>query len=136
MCCTYYIILLFSNLLSCSIYSCDHVTITVTMSSDVTDVWKCDCNITLTLTLDLGRKEIEKIKLKLKLNKNSSSSFTCLILKIVLHGLTRWKNENFQPTPLFISCSIGEKNNFTNQTLSIDLNYILFKIVFNNLHSI
>ena len=30
--------------------------ITVTMSSDVTDVWQCDHDITLTLTLSLKRK--------------------------------------------------------------------------------
>ena len=37
------------------------VTITVTMLSDVTDVWQCDHDITLTLTLYLN-KEKEKGK--------------------------------------------------------------------------
>ena len=36
------------------------VTITVTMSSDVTDVWQCDYNVTLTLTLSLEKKNKSK----------------------------------------------------------------------------
>jgi len=38
------------------------VTITVTMSSDVTDVWQCDHDITLTLTLDLNKEKEKEIK--------------------------------------------------------------------------
>ena len=33
------------------------VTITVTMSSDVTDLWQCDHDITLTLTLYFRKKK-------------------------------------------------------------------------------
>jgi len=40
------------------------VTITVTMSSDVTDVWQCDHDVTLILTLSLENKN------KLKENEN------------------------------------------------------------------
>ena len=36
------------------------VTITVTMSSDVTDVWQCDHDITLTLTLDPNKENKRK----------------------------------------------------------------------------
>jgi len=36
------------------------VIITVTMSSDVTDVWQCNHDITLTLTLSLKRKINQK----------------------------------------------------------------------------
>ena len=35
------------------------VTVTVTMLSDVTDLWQYDCDVTLTLTLDQIKK-IEK----------------------------------------------------------------------------
>ena len=35
----------------------DIVTITMTMSFDVTDVWQCDHDVTLTLTLDLNNKK-------------------------------------------------------------------------------
>ena len=41
-----YIISLLLNLPSCSMWPRDCVTITVTMSSDVTDVWQYDCDIT------------------------------------------------------------------------------------------
>ena len=44
----------FQNLLYSSLWL---VTITVIMSSDVTDVWQCDLDITLTLTLDLKNKK-------------------------------------------------------------------------------
>ena len=40
------------------------VTITVTMSSDVTDVWQCDHDVTLILTLSLENKN--------KLNENEN----------------------------------------------------------------
>ena len=40
------------------------VTITVTMSSDVTDMWQCDHDVTLILTLSLENKN------KLKENEN------------------------------------------------------------------
>jgi len=40
------------------------VTITVTMSSDMTDMWKCNHVITLTLTLSLEKKN--KLKRKWK----------------------------------------------------------------------
>ena len=33
------------------------VTVTVTMSSDVTDVWQCDYDITLALTLDPNKEK-------------------------------------------------------------------------------
>ena len=42
------------------------VTITVIMSSDVTDVWQCDCDITLTLTLDPNKENKRKRKKKKK----------------------------------------------------------------------
>jgi len=45
------------------------VTVTVTMSSDVTDVWQCNHDITLTLTLNPNK---EKEKEKKKLNKKTS----------------------------------------------------------------
>jgi len=64
---TYHMILLFSNFLLCSMWLCDCMTVTVTMSSDVTDVWQCDHNVTLTLTLDpriKKRKGWEKEKEK------------------------------------------------------------------------
>ena len=36
------------------------MTITVTMSSDVTDVWQCDHDITLTLTLNPNKENKKK----------------------------------------------------------------------------
>jgi len=42
------------------------MTITVTVSSDVTNVWQCDHDVTLTLILDPRRKETEKEKEKEK----------------------------------------------------------------------
>ena len=48
------------------------VTVYVTMSSDVTDVWQCDCDIILTLTLDLSKENKRKKKKKRKLNKKAS----------------------------------------------------------------
>ena len=42
------------------------VIITVTMSSDVTDMWQCDHNITLTLTLDSNKENKSKKKKKEK----------------------------------------------------------------------
>ena len=49
------------------------MTITVTMSSGVTDMWQYDSDITLTLTLDLN-KEIKE-KRKRKLNKIKRLAF-------------------------------------------------------------
>ena len=46
---------------------CDHVTITVTMLYDVTDVWQCDHDVTLTLILDPRRNKTEKNKKKKKI---------------------------------------------------------------------
>jgi len=65
-CYTCYMTLLFSNLLLCFLWLHDHVTITVTMTSDVTDMWQCDHDVTLTLTLDLRKR-----KRKRKLNKKA-----------------------------------------------------------------
>ena len=48
------------------------VTITVTMFSDVTDVWQCDCDVTLTLTLDPNKENKRKKKKKGNLNKKAS----------------------------------------------------------------
>ena len=42
------------------------MTTTVTMTSDVTDMWQCDHDVTLTLTLDLRKR-----KRKRKLNKKA-----------------------------------------------------------------
>jgi len=42
------------------------VTVTMTMSSDVTNVWQCNHNITLTLTLD------SKIENQSKINNNNN----------------------------------------------------------------
>ena len=43
------------------------MTITVTMLSNVTDVWHCDHDVTLTLTLDPNKEnKEEKIKNKIK----------------------------------------------------------------------
>jgi len=38
------------------------VTVTVTMSSDVTDMWQCGHNVTLTLTLDLNKEKEKGVK--------------------------------------------------------------------------
>ena len=46
------------------------VTVTVTMSYDVTDVWQCDHDVTLTLILNLNKEN--KSKKKKKLNKEIS----------------------------------------------------------------
>ena len=68
--CTHCMTSLFSNLLSCSIWPHDCVTITVTISSDVTDVWQYDCDITLTLALD-SKIKIWKEKRKRTLNSSN-----------------------------------------------------------------
>ena len=64
-CCIHYMTSLFLNLL---LYS--SVTITVTLSSDVTDVWQYDHDITLTLILN-PRIKRQKEKRKRKLNKKT-----------------------------------------------------------------
>jgi len=46
------------------------VTVTVIMSSDVTDVWQCDHDVTLTLTLDPNKEN--KRKKKRELNKETN----------------------------------------------------------------
>ena len=43
------------------------MTVTMTMLSDVTDVWQCDHNVILTLTLDPNKEKEKK-----ELNKESS----------------------------------------------------------------
>ena len=48
------------------------VTITMTVSSDVTDVWQYDHDITLILTLDPNKEKKRKKKKKKKLNKEAS----------------------------------------------------------------
>jgi len=48
-----------------------YMTITVTISSDVTDVWQCDYDVTLTLTLD-PKIKIWKRKRKRTLNEKAS----------------------------------------------------------------
>jgi len=48
------------------------VTITVTILSDVTDVWQYDYNVTLTLTLNPNKENKRKKKKKRKLNKETS----------------------------------------------------------------
>ena len=48
------------------------VTITVTMLSDVTDVWQCDYDVTLTLTLSLEKKKKSKENKKKYLNEKTS----------------------------------------------------------------
>ena len=47
------------------------MTVTVTVLSDVTDVWQCDCDITLTLTLS-SKKKNQKEKEKEILNEKAS----------------------------------------------------------------
>ena len=47
------------------------MTITVTMSSDVTDVWQCDHDVTITLTLSLEKKMTQKENEKEILNKKT-----------------------------------------------------------------
>ena len=42
------------------------MTVTMTISSDVTNVWQCNHDTTLTLTLDSKIKNQSKLKLKLK----------------------------------------------------------------------
>ena len=66
--CIYCKILLFLNCLLYYICLCDYVTITVTVSSNVTDVWQYDYDINLILTLD---PRIKKRKRKRKLNKKA-----------------------------------------------------------------
>ena len=44
------------------------MTITVTMSSDVTDVWQCDIDVTLTLTLDPNKENERKKEKEKELN--------------------------------------------------------------------
>ena len=50
------------------------VIITVTILSDVTDVWQCDHDVTLILILDLNkeREKKKKEKRKRELNKETS----------------------------------------------------------------
>ena len=49
------------------------MTVTVTMSSDVTDVWQCDYDIILALTLDPNKEKIkEKRKRKGNLDETTS----------------------------------------------------------------
>ena len=43
----------------------------VTMSSNVTDVWQCNHDVTLTLTLDPNKENKSKKKTKKKLNKKN-----------------------------------------------------------------
>jgi len=42
------------------------VTITVTMSSDVTDMWQCDHDVTLTLILNPNKENKSKRKKEIK----------------------------------------------------------------------
>jgi len=44
------------------------VTVTVIISSDVTDMWQCDHDVTLTLTLDPNKEK----KKKRELNKETN----------------------------------------------------------------
>ena len=48
------------------------VTITVTMSSDVTDVWQCDYDVTLTLTLVPYKENKMKEEKNRKLDKETN----------------------------------------------------------------
>jgi len=40
------------------------VAVTVTISSDVTDVWQCDHDVTITLTLDLNKEKKKEKEIK------------------------------------------------------------------------
>ena len=48
-----------------------YVTITVTVSYNVTDVWQCNHNVNLTITLDFQNKDIKRKKKRI-LNKKTS----------------------------------------------------------------
>ncbi len=48
------------------------MTITVTMSSDVTDVWQCDYDVTLTLTLVPYKENKMKEEKNRKLDKETN----------------------------------------------------------------
>ena len=68
----------FSNLPPCSMWPCDHVTITVTISSDVTNMRQYDCDVILNPNPSFKRKIKKKIKKKNKIKRNLGPNFVSL----------------------------------------------------------
>jgi len=65
----------FSNLPPCSMWPCDHVTITVTISSNMRQY---DCDVILNPNPSFKRKIKKKIKMKNKIKRNLGPNFVSL----------------------------------------------------------